>query len=136
MAPHTYGEILARNIRAARSRIGIGQENVAVRMQALGFSAWIRQTVSSTERGRRRPTAEEILGLAACLETTVHHLMSPLPQDGSVELPSGFPLTFGQVRSLLFGHGPNDDDPRSSVQGARDLRGIRWNNDKLEDGEP
>lgn len=127
MAPDTYREILARNIRAARSRIGIGQEDVAVRMRALGYQAWIRQTVGATERGRRRPTAEEILGLAACLGTTVQYLMSPLLQDGPVELPSGMPLATGQVRSLIFGHGPNDEMPRgSSVRDVRDLRGIRW----------
>jgi 8-oxo-dGTP diphosphatase len=131
MAPDTYREILARNIRAARSRLGIGQDNVALRMRALGYDAWIRQTVSSTERGRRRPTAEEILGLAACLGTTVQHLMSPLLfQDGPVELPSGAVLAPGQVRSLIFGTGPNDEQIRgSSVQGATDLRGIRWQGD-------
>ncbi len=99
MAPHTYGEILARNIRAARSRIGIGQENVAVRMQALGFSAWIRQTVSSTERGRRRPTAEEIAGLAFALETTISRLMAPVDEDQVVELqPDGPAIAVHSVR--------------------------------------
>lgn len=132
MAPHPYGEILARNIRAARSRIGIGQENVAVRMRALGYEAWIRQTVGSTERGRRRPTAEEILGLAICLETTAQHLMSPLLQDGPVELPSGFFLAAGQVRSLIFGLDPSMEDfPGSSVRGARSGRDIQWQGNTL-----
>ena len=126
MAPDTYREILARNIRAARSRIGIGQEDLAVRMRALGYQAWIRQTVGATERARRRPTAEEVLGLAACLGTSVQHLMSPLLQDGPVELPSGMPLAVGQVRSLVFGLESLEDNPRSSVRGVRDLRGIRW----------
>ena len=81
MAPDTYREILARNIRAARSRIDIGQEDVAARMRALGHDAWIRQTVGATERGRRRPTAEEVLGLAYPLKTTVDRLMTPLWED-------------------------------------------------------
>ena len=65
MAPHTYGEILARNIRAARSRIGIGQENIAVRMRALGYEAWIRQTVSS--HGARTAPADSRGDLRAVL---------------------------------------------------------------------
>lgn len=130
MAPTTYADVLARNIRAARSRLGLGQESLATRMRALGYEAWLRQTVGSTERGRRRPTAEEILGLAVCLETTVHHLMSPLLQDGPVELPAGLLLTAGQVRALVFGWGLNDAQlPGSGVQDARDGRGIRWHDD-------
>ena len=41
----TYGEVLARNIRAARSRIGLGQAAVANRMRALGYQEWRPQTV-------------------------------------------------------------------------------------------
>lgn len=90
MAPDTYGEVLARNIRAARSRVDIGQENLAARMRFLGFSAWIRQTVGATERGRRRPTAEEIVGLAIALETPAWRLMSPDEDDKPVDLqPEG-----------------------------------------------
>lgn len=89
MAPHSYGEILARNLRAARSRIGIGQENVAARMRALGYTAWIRQTVGSTERGKRRPTAEEILALSIVLQTSIGALMAPAAEDKVVDLPSG-----------------------------------------------
>jgi transcriptional regulator with XRE-family HTH domain len=104
MAPDTYGEILARNIRAARSRVDIGQENVAVRMRALGFTAWIRQTVGATERGKRRPTAEEIAGLAVTLETTISRLMAPLDEDQVVELQPGGPaVTVGTVRMSAMG---------------------------------
>lgn len=97
MAPHTYGEILARNLRAARSRIDIGQENVAVRMRALGYSAWIRQTVGSTERGKRRPTAEEIFALAIVLQTSITALMAPVADDKIVDLPSGATIDAASV---------------------------------------
>jgi transcriptional regulator with XRE-family HTH domain len=97
MAPHTYGEILARNIRAARSRVDIGQENVAVRMRALGYQAWIRQTVGATERGRRRPTAEEIFALAYVLQTSIQALMAPTADDELVGLPSGASIDAGSV---------------------------------------
>lgn len=109
MAPHTYADTLAGNIRSARSRMGIGQENVAARMRALGYDAWIRQTVSSTERGRRRPTAEELLGLAICLGTSARRLMSPLWEDKSVELPSGLSLRVGTVEGYVTGEWMTDE---------------------------
>jgi transcriptional regulator with XRE-family HTH domain len=104
MAPDTYGEILASNIRAARSRVDIGQENLAARMRALGYSAWIRQTVGATERGRRRPTAEEIAGLALALETTIGRLMQPVDEDQAVELQQGGPsVPVNTVRLSVVG---------------------------------
>jgi 8-oxo-dGTP pyrophosphatase MutT (NUDIX family)/transcriptional regulator with XRE-family HTH domain len=89
MAPTTYSEVLARNIRAARSRADIGQESLATRMRNLGYSAWMRQTVGSTERGRRRPTAEEIFGLALALETSIPALLAPTADDDGIGLPRG-----------------------------------------------
>ena len=117
MAPDTYGEILARNIRAARSRVDIGQENVAARMRALGYQAWIRQTVGATERGRRRPTAEEIAGLAFVLQTTIGRLMAPVDEDQAVELQHGGPAV--SVNSV-----------RLSVTGRSVVGEIEWDGDK------
>jgi 8-oxo-dGTP diphosphatase len=111
MAPTPYAEVLARNIRAARSRIDLGQDAVAARMRNLGFSAWLRQTVGSTERGRRRPTAEEILGLAFALETTVPRLMAPLWEDKWVELPSGMSVRVGAVVDRVGGITAHDSVP-------------------------
>jgi transcriptional regulator with XRE-family HTH domain len=117
MAPDTYGEVLARNIRAARSRADVGQENVAARMRALGFKAWLRQTVGATERGRRRPTAEEIAGLSYALETTISRLMDPVDEDGTVELqPGGAALP---VESIHV-----------SVTGGRRVGELAWDGDK------
>lgn len=101
MAPHTYGEILARNIRAARGRADIGQDSVAARMRALGYDAWIRQTVSSTERGRRRPTAEEIFALSLVLNTSVMALMEPAAEDEAVDLPSGSVLPWQWAKATV-----------------------------------
>jgi hypothetical protein len=47
-----YGEVLAANFRAARARAGLGQELVAARMRALGYSEWRYQTVGAVERER------------------------------------------------------------------------------------
>src|ERR1700722_13919669 len=107
MAPTTYAEVLASNIRSARARLRIGQESLAARMRALGYDAWIRQTVGSTERDKnaRRPTAEEIFGLALALETTVQQLMTPAPvgADRWVQLPSGEHLNVEAVQHLVAG---------------------------------
>jgi transcriptional regulator with XRE-family HTH domain len=107
MAPTSYTDVLARNIRAARSRADLTQEELAARMRALGFSGWLYQTVGSVERGKRRVTAEEIHGLAWALEVTMPELMSPTDGDREVELPGGQVLNVRSVQ-LLAGRGSND----------------------------
>ena len=47
-------------------------------MRALGFKGWRRQTVASVEKGKRRVTVEEALGLAMALETTLPRLLAPV----------------------------------------------------------
>jgi transcriptional regulator with XRE-family HTH domain len=110
MAPTTYADVLARNIRAARSRADIGQESLAARMRALGYEAWIRQTVGSTERGRRRPTGEEVFALSLALETSIAALMAPADEDKVVDLPSGEALSAGYVYRSARGF--NDGEVR------------------------
>ena len=128
-----YRRLLGRNVSGKRGRLQLSQTAVATRMRGLGFGDWHQQTVASIEKGKRRVTADELLGLAACLETTVHQLMSPPLFGEPVELTPEISLTAGQVRSLIDGHGPNDEDfPGSHVQGARDHRGIRWDDNTLE----
>lgn len=99
-ASTTPGKILAVNIRAARVRLGLDQKDVAERMREIGWK-WVRQTVGETEGGRRRLTADEVLALAACLETTVQQIMSPRQTDPPVELPSGRVLASIQVMGLI-----------------------------------
>ena len=59
-------------------------------MQALGFD-WRQQTVARVELAKRSADAEEILGLAQALETTIQELLSPSESDWEtpVTLPSG-----------------------------------------------
>jgi transcriptional regulator with XRE-family HTH domain len=133
VAPDTPKEILAGNIGAAMGRRRLSQTDLAERMRQFGYSKWSRQTVAETLAGNRRLLAEELLAVAACLETTVQQLMSPQAWDGPVEFPSGVFLAAGQVRSLVFGHGPADETALpSTVRDARDLRGIRWRDNTLE----
>jgi transcriptional regulator with XRE-family HTH domain len=109
MAPHTYGVILGRNLGAARKRTGLSQADLAARMQALGFTQWVAQTVSKSERNDRRVLAEEVFGLAIVLETSVTRLMSPLWEDKGVELPSGRALRTGAVEGYVTGEWATDE---------------------------
>lgn len=99
----SYADVLARNMRAARARRGLEQEPVAARMRALGFSAWRRQTVAAVEKGARRLTAEEVLGLALALETRLFSLVEPSREDDPIGLPSGASMPFLTVHALIYG---------------------------------
>jgi transcriptional regulator with XRE-family HTH domain len=96
----SYGTLIARNLLAARARARLKQADVAARMRALGFS-WHPQTVGEVENGRRRVTAEEILGLAAVLETSVGRIMSPLDEDHYLRLPCGQTIRGATVRDPI-----------------------------------
>jgi transcriptional regulator with XRE-family HTH domain len=113
--------VLSRNIAAARVRLALDQQDLADRMRALGWK-WVRQTVGEVENNRRRLTAEEVLGVAACLDTTIEQLMSPPDRPGSpVELPSGAMLMPGQVRALV-----------SDTYNGPYNRSIRWSGNTFE----
>jgi hypothetical protein len=98
----SYGDVLARNIRGARARLGIGQESAAARMRALGHHGWIRQTVSSTEKATRRVTAHEVFCLALALETSISALTTATADDEAVALPGGS-VSFRSVEKLATG---------------------------------
>jgi transcriptional regulator with XRE-family HTH domain len=88
--PDTYADLLAANLRAARGAADLSQADVAERMRALGFRSWLSQTMSASERGKRRVTAEEILGLCAALECPPAGLLLPrLGGSQDIALPGG-----------------------------------------------
>jgi transcriptional regulator with XRE-family HTH domain len=99
----SYSEVLARNVRAARARLGLEQEPLAARMRALGFESWRRQTVANVEKNTRRVTAEEVFGLALALETRLMGLMEPVTSDDPISLPSGASMAFMAVHEMLWG---------------------------------
>lgn len=120
--PNTPDGILARNIAPARVRLSLQQHDLADRMRTLGWK-WVRQTVGEVEKSRRRLTAGEVIGLAACLETTVEQLMSPQKTDGPMELPSGEVLASIQVMALV-----------SDTYNGPVNRGTRWVGNTFEQG--
>lgn len=86
--PEQYALILGANVGAARNRRRLRQSSLAARMAALGWN-WHPQTVSEVEAGRRALRADEVLGLALALETSIMALMSPPFDAPSVATPSG-----------------------------------------------
>src|SRR5262249_43156081 len=101
-----YGLILGRNISAARGRLQLSQRATSARMRARGFG-WQQQTLAAVEKAKRRPTAEEVLGLALSLDTTIAALMSASDPDGFVELPNGAAIHSSSLERLA-GRGVND----------------------------
>ena len=106
----SYQEELGANIRAERARAGLSQRDVASRMQALGFTAWLYQTAGASERGARRVTAQEILGLALAMGTTVAALMRAGATDHLVTYP---------------GYGPGHAERRDAI-GACTVSRLAW----------
>jgi 8-oxo-dGTP diphosphatase len=94
--PETYADLLARNLRAARAAANLSQADAGERMRALGFRSWLGQTVSASERGKRRVTAEEIIGLCAALECPPGALLLPVRGSADIELPAGQLVRLGR----------------------------------------
>ena len=93
-----YSAVIGKSTRAARSRRDLSQDQVAARMRALGFTGWLRQTVGQVERGKRRLIVDEVLALAAAVETSVIDLLVPSPRE-TVTFPSGAPAGWvGEIR--------------------------------------
>jgi 8-oxo-dGTP diphosphatase len=89
MPPAPYASILARNMRVARAAADLSQAEVGERMRDLGFTSWLRQTMSTVEKGKRRLTAEEVFWLSYILGTSVIRLMSPTEDDHWIAAPDG-----------------------------------------------
>ena len=90
MADTSYGDVIARNARAVRARRQLDLRNVEARMRALGYEKWHRGILGKIERGERRLLAEELLGLAYALDTSVEALMVPaVDERGYIKLGDG-----------------------------------------------
>ncbi len=83
MSTITISELMSGNIRAGRARRKLTQENVATRMNMLGFH-WYKQTTGLVERNQRPLTADELMALALVLDTTPDELYLPPPDVHSV----------------------------------------------------
>jgi transcriptional regulator with XRE-family HTH domain len=117
MPPTPYADVLRRNFRAARAAADLSQADVGERMRSLGHASWLRQTMSTVEKGKRRITAEEVFALAYALDTSIARLIRPTEEDGWISFPSGMAVHITSVVGLA--RGVNDT-------------AIRWNGNKPE----
>ena len=133
------------NVRVQRTIAGINQASCARRMRALGFD-WFPQTVGTVERGTRRVTAEEMLGLSLAFVAPMAALLIPDSNIDFVALPDGkvvpsehFSRSIMRVRNLGEVVRWTDDDepewfmePRTETQadrveaGTAALQGLGW----------
>jgi transcriptional regulator with XRE-family HTH domain len=89
-----FSDLIAKNIRTLRVRRGLEQGDVAEQMRKLGFRNWYPQTMSKIERGQRRVTMEELLGLVMVFRTSWGSLLFPAAGEVRlVSLPNGQPVT-------------------------------------------
>ena len=100
----TYAQALAAKIEQARAGLRLSQKALGNRMSALGFG-WRQQVVAAVESGERRLLAEELLGLALALETTLQEFLSLSEGDWEkpVTLPSGQTVSSDFVTALAYG---------------------------------
>ena len=109
--PEQYALILGTNVAAARSRMRLRQSSLAARMGSLGWN-WHPQTVSEVEAGRRAVRADEVLGLALALETSVMTLMSPPLDSPAVATPSGALIGADRFAAIDSSVEWDGDDPK------------------------
>ena len=75
-----WGEIMiGENIKRARLKQGISQEELAVRLHV------VRQTVSKWEKGRSVPDAEMLIQIADFLDVPVNQLFGVEPKNESIQ---------------------------------------------------
>ena len=84
-------------------------------MVTLGHESWHRPTVGLVERAQRTLAVDELLSLAAALQTTVSFLLSPRsvwddprdPESIAIDVGGPEPLNAEQIRDLYgFGFDP------------------------------
>lgn len=75
MTPEELDALVAANVRAARARRRLRQEDLA---DELG---WSRQTVSTVEAGTRRVTLADAVALCRVLEIGLRDLLQGAPVD-------------------------------------------------------
>jgi transcriptional regulator with XRE-family HTH domain len=115
--PQPYAKILAANVAAQRKWVRLRQRELANRMRAQGWP-WYAQTVSELEQGKRVIRADEMLGLAVALETTVPALMTPPPVAAAIVLPSGELVAASRVTEIGNSTAWDGDDLKITPPGS------------------
>lgn len=104
------GRVFSRRLFEARKRRGWNQSKVAERLVEVGYvdetgrPLLSRATLSKIEQNDRAVTLEDVLALAAALDTTPTHLIVPLEDDDALQVTRGLPAVPAPVaRSWIRG---------------------------------
>jgi transcriptional regulator with XRE-family HTH domain len=73
--PEELDQLIAGNVRAARARLKLRQEDLA---EDIG---WSRPTVGSVEAGTRRITVADAVALCQALKIGLHELLQGAPAE-------------------------------------------------------
>ena len=92
--PPLPSEVLAKRVIQLRSRLVLTQDELAARMQTLGYS-WVRSTIAKIELGSRQVSVDELCALAIALGVPPIALLVPpsgkmkvTPAGGAVDVAS------------------------------------------------
>lgn len=98
--PVKVGQVIAEKIKALReAHDNYTQEDLAEDMRRLGFVTWKRMTVTEVELGKRRPSWEELVGLAILFGVSVAKLIGLA--DKPVALNERMTVSPMQLQSLV-----------------------------------
>ncbi len=96
-----FQEVIGKRLRAAREMAGRTQAQLAEAMTRLAFN-WKRITVAEVERGSRRVSFEELLGLAALFGVPMMVFANP-PPGARIKFAGTRSLDAVDVQELLVG---------------------------------
>lgn len=151
-APHKGSkypsQIVGQRARDARRlHDDLSQEKVADRMVDLGHPTWKRQTVGQIETAERNLTVDELVSLAAALETAVSYLLSPASASDPftaepVDIGGPEPLDRSELLSIYgFSTMPHPQAfayyewPKMTFKVARGWDEVKWEGAGAEDSE-
>lgn len=97
----TIEQLVGENMKAARERADLSQEELGQRLKPLLGKAWSRHAVSIAEGGGRSFVVAELAALALVLETSILRLLGP-SEDERVKFP-GKGIARAQMFDVLFG---------------------------------
>lgn len=135
----------AKDARRLHDRLS--QEAVADRMVALGHDTWVRQTVGQVEDAERNLTVDELVSLAAALQTVVAYLLSPASPadpltDEPVDVGGPDPLDRDEMNSLYgfnrvsYPHAYGYYEwPDMTFKVADGWKEVKWQREKEEEEE-
>jgi transcriptional regulator with XRE-family HTH domain len=146
MGSRTVGELVGRNVRGARERRGMTQEELGAALKPFLNRTWSRQAVSIMEAGDRAFVVEDLVALAGALETPVEELLLPRGDTDAdevvVSLP-GMDLTYEELLDIVLGLSEIENTTavmatgtsvlRERVEGLREIHEITTKATKLLD---